>query len=56
MGVKRSIDENAKTFSMLTTDIKPTVANDGDTLEVLDDALNTVVEIWRWHASKWYKY
>lgn len=44
------------TYSMLTTDTKPATANDGDTLEVLDDTLNEVVEIWRFHSTKWYKY
>ena len=57
MAVKLNYSRQYKTYSMLTTDTKPTEGvEDGDTLEVLDDTTKEVVEIWRFHVSEWYKY
>jgi hypothetical protein len=56
MAVRINGSKLQTTYSMLTTDTKPATANDGDTLEVLNDATSEVVEIWRYHSTKWYKY
>ena len=55
--VKLNSSKQSKTYSMFTTDTKPTLyVEDGDILEVLDDTTKQVVEIWRFHVSEWYKY
>ena len=57
MAVKINSRRIEVTYSMLSSDTKPTAGiTDGDVLEVLDIALKTVVEIWRWHDNAWYKY